>query len=147
MALKAVHVSDVPSLDQVPESPVLSLSSPRLPNGTTNTATFVYQSPLIFFCNSGYLKSMDLVQGRRSDARLRGSWWSGIVGRGWTRWRRRIDAWRPWRRTPSCPSIWPAVFPLTSSSSTFRYHNAVIYIYIYRRRYRPLCFPLSHGRY
>ncbi|KAH7683276.1 Glycerophosphodiester phosphodiesterase protein [Dioscorea alata] len=33
MALKAVHVSDVPSLDQVPESPVLSLSSPRLPNG------------------------------------------------------------------------------------------------------------------
>ncbi|XP_038985822.1 glycerophosphodiester phosphodiesterase GDPD1, chloroplastic-like [Phoenix dactylifera] len=33
MALKAVHVSDVPNLDQVPESPSVALSSARLPKG------------------------------------------------------------------------------------------------------------------
>ncbi|KAJ0988772.1 hypothetical protein J5N97_007128 [Dioscorea zingiberensis] len=33
MALKAVHVSDVPSLDLVQETPALSLSSPRFPKG------------------------------------------------------------------------------------------------------------------
>ncbi|XP_004492997.1 glycerophosphodiester phosphodiesterase GDPD1, chloroplastic-like [Cicer arietinum] len=33
MALKAVHVSDVPSLDLVPENPSLSLLSSRFPNG------------------------------------------------------------------------------------------------------------------
>ncbi|EHA8587661.1 glycerophosphodiester phosphodiesterase GDPD1, chloroplastic [Cocos nucifera] len=34
MALKAVHVSDVPNLDQVPKGPTLTLSSSRLPKGT-----------------------------------------------------------------------------------------------------------------
>ncbi|XP_073117356.1 glycerophosphodiester phosphodiesterase GDPD1, chloroplastic-like [Elaeis guineensis] len=33
MALKAVHVSNVPNLDQVPESPSVALSSARLPKG------------------------------------------------------------------------------------------------------------------
>ncbi|KAF3323604.1 glycerophosphodiester phosphodiesterase gde1-like protein [Carex littledalei] len=33
MALKAAHVSGVPSLDHVPEVPAISLSSPRLPPG------------------------------------------------------------------------------------------------------------------
>lgn len=34
MALKAVHVSDVPNLDQVPENASLSLYSNRFPKGT-----------------------------------------------------------------------------------------------------------------
>ncbi|KAG1370177.1 glycerophosphodiester phosphodiesterase GDPD1, chloroplastic [Cocos nucifera] len=34
MALKAVHVSDVPNLDQVPEGPTIAISSSLLPKGT-----------------------------------------------------------------------------------------------------------------
>lgn len=60
MALKAVHVSDVPNLDQVPENPSFSLYSTRFSKGNyiipiylnTRTKSGCNKTNNLYFCNA-----------------------------------------------------------------------------------------------
>lgn len=55
MALKAVHVSDVPNLDQIPENASLSLCSSRIPKGF-----LIFLKKILFLSWSIIVKLMDV---------------------------------------------------------------------------------------
>lgn len=119
MALKAVHVTDVPSLDLVPENASLALCSSRFPNGMFSFSFILVLSFFVFLL----IVVVTFLQGWKwvgVASRCQSSSWSDTEVMAWTFCSLPIEEWEPSRKIPSCPSTKPPLSRSISSNSTFR---------------------------